>query len=132
MRDGHRSSAHADLLQNFFAAIDRMDADAFAAHFDQSTGSFRFANHPPLIGRDAILQGCGGIFSLLTRIQHELIAHWLADDDLLVEGVVHYQRADGFELSVPFMSIFEFAVESPGLIHSYRVFVDSHELFKID
>ncbi len=124
------SSAHAGWLEQFFAAIDRMDAAAFADHFDADGGIFRFANHPELIGREAVAQGSAGIFGLLDSIRHEVLAHWEADGDLLVEGRVHYRRPDGFELSVPFMSVFEFTDHSPGLIAAYRVFVDSHALFQ--
>lgn len=123
-------SAHRTWLNDFFSVIDRMDAPAFAAFFDPSQGSFRFANQPALVGQEPIEQGCAGIFGLLQSIRHEILTHWVADGDLLVEGRVHYRRQDGFELSVPFLSVFEFADRSPGPIRSYRVFVDSHELFQ--
>lgn len=127
----HDPSPHQAWLTEFFAAIDRMDAAAFAEHFESSAGRFRFANQPPLEGRALIEQGCSGIFSLLASIRHEVLSSWVADGDLLVEGQVHYRRTDGFELSVPFMSVFEFVAESPGLIDCYRVFVDSHALFQV-
>lgn len=120
---------HAEWIEAFFTAIDHMDPAAFAGFFRDESGCFRFANHPSLIGEDAIRQGCAGIFSLLDSIRHEILKHWVADGDLLVEGQVHYVRADGLRLSVPFMSVFEFADASPAPIQSYRVFVDSHELF---
>ena len=124
------ASAHASWLAQFFAAVDRMDETVFARHFDPDSGSFRFANHPPVHGREAIAAGCAGIFGLLDSIRHDIQAHWVADNDLLVEGQVHYRRKDGFELSVPFMSVFEFAAGSPGPVRAYRVFVDSHALFE--
>lgn len=130
MPSGLRGSVHLDWVQKFFAAIDRMDARAFAEYFEPNDGSFRFANHPALVGREAIGQGCAGIFSLLGSIQHEVLVHWVAGTDVLVEGTVNYRRIDDFELSVPFMSVFEFAGDSPGLIRSYRVFVDNHQLFQ--
>ncbi|MGY6555289.1 MAG: nuclear transport factor 2 family protein [Wenzhouxiangella sp.] len=121
--------SYAEWIHAFFAAIDGMDPAAFAEYFEAESGCFRFANHPPLMGRDAIAQGCAGIFSLLDNIRHEVLKHWAADGDVIVEGQVHYVRQDGLRLSVPFLSVFEFADAGPGSIQSYRVFVDSHELF---
>jgi ketosteroid isomerase-like protein len=116
-------------IAEFFESIDRMDADGFAAYF-AADGGFRFANQPPLIGTAAIAGGAGGIFGMLDAIRHELIKHWSADGDLLVEGVVHYHRAsDSRHFTFPFLSVFEFEDTAPGPIRSYRVFVDSHELF---
>ncbi len=132
MSSSSEAGSHSGWLERFFAAVDRMDSSAFAAHFDAAGGRFRFANHPELQGREQIGEGCAGIFGLLDSIRHELLAHWVAGDDLLVEGRVHYRRVDGFELSVPFMSVFEFATDSPGPIRSYRVFVDSHALFQTE
>ncbi len=120
---------HAAWLADFFGAIDHLDAEGFAGHFEPTHGSFRFANHPAWVGQDLICQACGGIFSLLDHIRHECLKHWLVGQELLVEGQVHYRRLDGFELSVPFFSVFEFATSAPGPIQAYRVFVDSHELF---
>jgi ketosteroid isomerase-like protein len=116
-------------ITEFFATIDRMEADGFAGYF-AGDGTFRFANQSPLVGSDAIAAGAGAIFGMLTAIRHDLIKHWLADGELLVEGVVHYHRAaDGRDFAFPFLSVFEFESEIPGAIQAYRVFVDSHELF---
>ncbi|MFW5816000.1 MAG: nuclear transport factor 2 family protein [Wenzhouxiangella sp.] len=116
-------------IEEFFACIDRMDADGFAGHFADD-GAFRFANQGPLVGRAPIAAGAGAIFGMLEAIRHEVIKHWLADGDLLVEGMVHYHRAaDGRRFAFPFLSVFEFENTAPGPIQAYRVFVDSHELF---
>ncbi|MEE4639179.1 MAG: nuclear transport factor 2 family protein [Wenzhouxiangella sp.] len=116
-------------IAEFFESIDCMDADGFAAHFC-ADGGFRFANQTPLVGTAAIAGGAGAIFGMLNAIRHDLIKHWLADGDLLVEGIVHYHRAsDGRRFAFPFLSVFEFEGTAPGPIRSYRVFVDSHELF---
>ncbi|MFP4208064.1 MAG: nuclear transport factor 2 family protein [Wenzhouxiangella sp.] len=116
-------------MVQFFATIDRMDADGFAGYF-AADGQFRFANHPPLEGAAAIAGGAQGIFGMLTGISHEIIKTWQADEDLLVEGRVTYHRAaDQQRLAFPFLSVFEFTDTLTGPIQSYRVFVDSHELF---
>lgn len=116
-------------IAEFFASIDRMDADAFAACF-AGDGAFRFANQPPLVGSAAIAGGAGAIFGMLKAIRHDLIKHWLIDGELLVEGMVHYHRAsDGCHFAFPFLSVFEFDSKPAGPIQSYRVYVDSHELF---
>jgi len=116
-------------IVRFFETIDRMDADGFAGYFSEN-GEFRFANHPPLQGRDAVRDGAQGIFGMLTGIEHELVNTWHPDENILVEGVVHYHRAaDGLHLAFPFLSVFDFEGDSRSPIQSYRVFVDSHELF---
>ncbi len=116
-------------LAQFFGTIDQMDAEGFARHFAVD-GQFRFANQPAAQGQATIAAGAEMIFGLLDNIRHELIRHWRADGDLLVEGTVHYLRsADGKSFAFPFFSVFEFSEAPDGGIASYRVFVDSHELF---
>lgn len=116
-------------IAEFFASIDRMDADGFAGRFADD-GAFRFANQPPLVGPAPIAAGASAIFGMLEAIRHEVVKHWLADGDLLVEGMVHYHRAvDDRRFAFPFLSVFEFEDTAAGPIQAYRVFVDSHELF---
>ena len=116
-------------IADFFASIDRMDGEAFAAYFS-SSGHFRFANHPPLEGRDAIAGGAQGIFGLLSGIRHDIVNHWQADGNVLVEGLVHYHRAaDDRHMAYPFFSVFDFTEGPMSPVQSYRVFIDSHELF---
>jgi len=116
-------------MTDFYASIDRMDAEAFASYYADS-GHFRFANHPPLEGPDAIAAGAEGIFGLLRGIRHDIVKSWQANGDLLVEGVVHYHRAaDDRHMAYPFFSVFEFENGPMSPVASYRVFVDSHELF---
>lgn len=116
-------------IVQFYATIDRMDADGFAGYFAED-GEFRFANHPPLEGTGAIAGGAQGIFGMLNRIDHEIVNSWQAGENFLVEGVVNYYRtSDGQHLAFPFFSVFEFAGTAGSPIRSYRVFVDSHELF---
>lgn len=106
-----------------------MDAEAFAGYFSDS-GHFRFANHPALEGREAIAAGAQGIFGLLSGIRHDVVKSWQADGNILVEGVVHYHRsADDKQMAFPFFSVFEFEQDPMSPVKSYRVFVDSHELF---
>lgn len=117
-------------LAQFFGAIDRMDAAGFAAFFGPD-GQFRFANHLPARGPEAIAAGASLIFERLDAIRHEVLKSWSTEGDLLVEGQVHYLRsADGKAFAFPFMSVFEFAGEPGDDIASYRVYVDSHELFE--
>ncbi len=118
-----------DWVEQFFQSIDCMNADDFAGHFADD-GAFRFANQPGLVGLATIADGARSIFGLLESIRHEVLKRWQADDDVLVEGIVHYHRAaDGRRFAFPFLSVFEFEGTTPGPIRSYRVFVDSHELF---
>lgn len=115
--------------REFFATIDRMDAAGFGRHF-AADGRFRFANQPTVTGPESIAAGAGFIFGVLESIRHEMLKRWVAADDVLVEGLVHYRRAaDGQTFSFPFLSVFEFSEQRPGPIQEYRVFVDSHELF---
>lgn len=118
-----------DWTSGFFATIDRMDAAGFGHHFAMD-GRFRFANQPTLSGPDSIAAGADFIFGVLDSIRHEQLKRWIAKNELLVEGLVHYRRAaDGQTFSFPFLSVFEFSEHRPGPIQEYRVFVDSHELF---
>ncbi|MBC7692551.1 MAG: hypothetical protein H7222_12370 [Methylotenera sp.] len=120
-------------LGEFYDVIDTMNAHSFAERFSES-GSFKFANHPPAVGRTAIAQVAQGVFEQLEAIGHQVTNTGLnSDSHLFVEGMVIYSRKDGKKIELPFACVFEFTAESlklkRPLIENYRSYVDATPLF---
>jgi uncharacterized protein (TIGR02246 family) len=57
-----RHSGDGCSSRDLFAAIDSMDAEAFAAFFTDD-GMFRYGSQPPVQGRDAVRDYVAGFFS---------------------------------------------------------------------
>lgn len=121
------SSQKSEWLNRLFACIDSMDAQGYAEFFEED-GQFRFANHEPAKGREAIAGVAQMIFDQLDSIRHECINAWEQESFVFAEGRVYYAKKDGSKLDFPLFSVYEF--ESSGrLIHDYRVYIDVTGLF---
>lgn len=112
-------------IDELFAAIDRMDAVAFAEFFEPEA-TFRFGNFPPVSGRAAIAQSTAAIFATLGAVRHYVEERWLLPDAAIVTGTVTYTRLDGSTLQVPFANVMK---PRAGKIHGYFIFVDNSALF---
>jgi ketosteroid isomerase-like protein len=108
-----------------FAAIDRRDADAFAA-FLTADGEFRFGNAPPVVSRPAVREAVAAFFHAIGGCRHLLIHSWEGPGNVACEGEVTYTRLDGRTVTVPFANVFTLR---GGEISSYRVFIDNGPLF---
>jgi hypothetical protein len=123
-----KSEAFPAWLTAMYAAIDALDAKRFASFFAE-TGSFKFGNGAPAVGRDGVEQYTNGFYTVIAGIRHELVAAWPADEGRtwLAEGVVTYTRKDASKVSVPFFTVSE--LDTAGLLVSYRVYADIAPLF---
>lgn len=110
--------------QHLFAAIDSLDAKAFADHLTPDA-QFRLGNAPTILGRDAIVAAASGFFASIAACRHRLIRSWSGSDGVGCEGEVTYTRRDGRDITVPFANIFELRGT---LICAYRVYVDNSPL----
>ena len=124
-------------LRDFFSVIDRLDSRNFAAAFSES-GSFRFANFPPAVGRPGIAAVADSVFDHLLGIEHRVVGFGTSTPSdaiphLYVEGIVVYHRKDDVKIELPFACAFEFASNSvPGdrpLIERYRSYIDAAPLY---
>jgi len=112
-------------IRQLLTTIDARDAQAFAA-FLTNDASFRFGNHPAVIGREAIEATVGGFFGAIKSLSHHLEEQWCLPDVVICSGSVTYTRHDGSSLQVPFANILKLR---RGAICDYRIFVDNSALF---
>lgn len=115
----------APLLVDLFAAIDRMDANGFAAYFTP-TAEWKFGNADPITGREAIAATAQSVFNVLTRISHALTQTYQTPDGFITWGDVTYHRIDGNVLVIPFAGFFSV---SNNQITRYQTFIDGSPLF---
>lgn len=117
--------ANDAFIGQLLAAIDARDAKAFAG-FLTSDASFRFGNHPAVIGREAIKVTVGDFFRAIKSVCHRLEEQWSFPEVVICTGTVTYTRHDGSTLQVPFANVLKVR---PAGIYDYRIFVDNSALF---
>jgi ketosteroid isomerase-like protein len=115
-----------DWLATLFAAIDRMDADAFTAHLTDSV-EFQFGNLPVVRGSEQVSAFVSAFFGSIRSLRHELAEHWVCGGGTIIcRGVVTYERHDGSTLSVPFANIIKIAGNRA---FEYRIYADTSQLY---
>lgn len=112
-------------IRQLLATIDTRDARAFVG-FLTTDASFRFGNHPAVLGRKAIEATVGNFFKAIKSVSHRLEEQWSLADVVICTGVVTYTRHDGSTLQVPFANVLKLR---RGAICDYRIFVDNSALF---
>lgn len=90
-------------VKGLFAAIDRMDAKAFASYLAPD-GVFRMGSYPPVRGQAAAETFVEGFFKTLHHVRHEVTSTYEADGQTFLEGTVTYGLPNGKEVSVPFLN----------------------------
>jgi ketosteroid isomerase-like protein len=116
----------ADLVREVFAATDRQDVDANAALMHDDV-ELRFGNNDPVVGKAAFIEMSHGFHASLASIRHEITSLWtVADDIVITEMLVHYERLDGERLTLPCANVFRLR---DGLIADYRIFMDISPVF---
>ncbi|HTT41349.1 MAG TPA: nuclear transport factor 2 family protein [Burkholderiales bacterium] len=117
--------ANDAFIKQLLATIDARDAKAFAG-FLTSDATFRFGNHPAVLGREAIEATVGNFLRAIKSVSHALEEQWSLPDVVICTGMVIYIRHDGGTLRVPFANILKLR---PAGIYDYRIFVDNSALF---
>ncbi len=112
-------------LDELFAAIDRMDADAFNA-FLTDDALFRFGSGDPVHGHAAIKEAVNGFWASIAGSRHDIQTVIRQGDTLACEGLITYTRHDGSELTVPFADVFAISGE---LISEYKIYADITALY---
>ena len=114
------SKAIESRLNDMFAAIDAMDADAFNA-FLTPDAMFRFGGGDPVHGHAAIKEAVDAFWASIAGCRHEILTVVRQGDTLACDGLTTYTRHDGREVTVPFADIFELRDE---LISEYKIYAD--------
>ena len=111
--------------ESVFAAIDGKDVPAFL-DFLTADAEFRFANHPPAHGREAIGAVVGGFLAAIGGSRHRFVHAWEDGSSAACEGEVTYTRLDGSTLTVPFVNVFYLR---DGKVVRYLIHIDNSALF---
>ncbi len=109
-----------------YQSIDRTDAVKFASYLSP-TGSFRFANHPAVVGNGEVAAFVDGFFKSLKGISHSNLEYWATGDAIFVNGTVTYTRLNETTLALPFSCTWKM---KEFLIDEYLIFIDSSELYQ--
>lgn len=117
---------YQSFVNEVYQSIDRADAAKFAS-FITPAGSFRFANHPAVSGREAIEAFVAGFFQSLKGISHSDLESWSAGDAIFVNGMVKYTRHNETTLELPFSCTWKMKGK---LIDQYLIFIDSSDLYQ--
>jgi ketosteroid isomerase-like protein len=112
-------------VERVYTAVDRKDADGFAAAFNDDAW-FRFGNWPPVTGRDAIREVVADFFAGIGGLRHDFTAEWRDGDTLILPADVTYTRTDGTTVTVPAVTVFD--LDGP-LARRCQIYVDLAPLF---
>jgi ketosteroid isomerase-like protein len=107
--------------RDVFATVDSMDVATITSLF-AADGRVVFGNGQPLIGIDEIRAGITAFFETIAGLRHEIVNEWNVGDDAIVEFRVGYDRKDGQQVTIPYVTIFH--TDAAGKIDAYRVYFD--------
>jgi ketosteroid isomerase-like protein len=106
-------------------AIDRKDTAAFLACLTDDC-EFRFANGPAAVGHAAIAAAVDGFWASIKASEHEVLHHWGDASSAVCEGVCHYTRHDGSNVSLPFVDVLHFRGDRA---RQYFIYMDIAPLY---
>jgi hypothetical protein len=115
-----------NFIPEMYRRVDAMNTAGFVNLFTQD-GSFRWANMPPVVGKQNITAFLTAFFQSIKAISHTDLEYWDVQGIKFATGYVNYTRHNGTILKVPFSVILKFKGE---LINEFLIFVDTSELYK--
>ena len=114
-----------DWWGSLFAAIDGKRAQEFA-EFLTHDGEFRFGSQSAVHGQANVAAYVAAFFGMIGGSRHELLRTWDAEDTTVCEGLVHYTRLDGSQVTIPFVNVFYLRDNK---IARYLIYIDNGPLF---
>lgn len=115
-----------NFITEIYRKVDAMDTNGFVRLFTED-GIFRWANMPPVVGKQNITAFLDGFFQSIREIRHTDLEYWDLPGIKFATGYVNYTRHNDSFLRVPFSVILKFKGE---LVHEFLIFVDTSELYK--
>ena len=113
----------SDWITDYYADVDGMDLESYVErHTDDA--EVVFGNNPPVVGKQAIGEAIGALWSSIAGLRHERKHLWFVDggDSAVFEVVSHYTTKGGAHVSMPCVSLLDRAPD--GLVRSLRVHID--------
>ena len=114
-----------DWWSSLFATIDGKRSQEFA-QFLTPDGEFRFGSQPSVHGQANVAAYVDAFFGMIGGSRHELLRTWDADGTTVCEGLVHYTRLDGSQVTIPFVNVFYLRGDK---IARYLIYIDNGPLF---
>ena len=106
---------------SMFSDIERMDANAWAAHLAEDA-VMRLGNAEPVCGRERCREAMAAFYDRIGALQYDLVEQWEHGEAVIVEASVTYTRTDGTDVTVPAVTIYR--TDAENLISDYRVYTD--------
>ena len=114
-----------DWWSSLFATIDGKRAQEFARVPD--AGRRIPLRQPASVhGQANVAAYVDAFFGMIGGSRHELLQTWDADGSTVCEGLVHYTRLDGSQVTIPFVNVFHLRGDK---IARYLIYIDNGPLF---
>jgi ketosteroid isomerase-like protein len=110
----------AEWVADYFHMVDRMDPDELVSWYTDDC-SFAFANNPPALGKQAIVDALRSFYALISSMRHERRGVWLDRESAVWEANVHFQTKTGKAMILPAVSILNL---HGGKIKDFRMYMD--------
>lgn len=114
-----------NFVKEMYSVVDAKSGAALAAMMTEDA-VFRFANMPPVEGREAITVFLDNFYQSINNIRHEQLKDWQLGDIRFATGIVNYTRHNNTVLRVPFAVKLKMQGR---LISEYFIFVDASQLY---
>lgn len=105
-------------IENRFRAVDAKDMAAFLAMLTDDH-VFVFGDREPVIGKAGAQEQVAAFWSSITALHHNIQRIHRADNWIVVESVVDYERLDGRVVHVPCCDVFRTAHAKIAETHAY-------------
>ncbi|MCR5976338.1 DUF4440 domain-containing protein [Gordonia jinghuaiqii] len=115
------SNASADLprpLTEFFDAVNACDFDALANCLSEDVSYQFLVPHPPVVGREAVIEALRASLTDADRVSWELLGHLAAGPLAFVERVDRFWFA-GHEAAIDVVGVFELADDTVTAVRDY-------------
>ena len=116
----------SDWVAAFFADADKKDIAALSAWFAPNI-ELRFANNPPLHGKEAAAEAMGGFYSTISAMRHKRENVIIDGNVAAQQAVVTYTDLNGREVPLPVASYLRRS--APDVLDRLWIYIDIAPLY---
>src|SRR5438094_8798849 len=104
MRTESIMCSYGSILPDYWTAIDALDADRVACHFDPGA-TFQLGHQPPLRGRRVIRRAFVHLFTEAEFMRHDAVTVWYKNELTVADADVRIVLGNGSTVTVPITTI---------------------------